>query len=121
MNYQTVEQNGKTWVECLVEGGVLASEQDALELVAACGEAGTPCLLIPEGCLADAFFDLHTGLAGQVLLKFSTYRIISAAVISPEIARQGRFGEFAWETNRGNQFRVFSNSEEARTWLQTMG
>lgn len=117
VNYQIVEKDGKVWVECLADGGALTSEQDALELVGACGEARTSRLLIRAECLNEDFFDLRTGLAGQVLLKFSNYRIVVAAVIAAEIAAQGRFGEFVWETNRGRQFRVFPNPEDARAWL----
>jgi PadR family transcriptional regulator, regulatory protein AphA len=117
LNTQSFEQDDQTWVECLADGGVLTSEQDALDLVAACGEAGTRRLLIPAGCLNAAFFDLRNGLAGQVLLKFSNYRILAAAVIAAEIAARGRFGEFVGETNRGSAFRVFSSREDARAWL----
>jgi PadR family transcriptional regulator AphA len=121
LNTQSFEQDGQTWVECLADGGVLTSEQDALDLVAACAEAGTRRLLIPAGCLNAAFFDLRTGLAGQVLLKFSNYRIHAAAVIAAEIAARGRFGEFVGETNRGSQFRVFPSREDARAWLLRVG
>jgi len=121
MNYQIFEKDGRTWVECLVDEGRLSSEQDALDLVGACGEAGSPLLLFPADCLSPDFFNLKTGLAGAVLLKFSNYRIVSAAVVPPEIAQLGRFGEFVLETNRGRQFRVFSNREEALAWLLAQG
>jgi PadR family transcriptional regulator, regulatory protein AphA len=121
MNYQAFEDNGILWVECLEDGGILASEQDALDLVGACGESGARRLLIPTGCLGADFFDLRSGLAGQVLLKFSNYRITVAAVVAPEVSTQGRFGEFVWETNRGKAFRVFASLEDARAWLKSAG
>jgi hypothetical protein len=117
MNYTILTTPNHTIVECLPGDGLLSSEQDALDLVAACGEAETDRLLLSESCLAPAFFDLRSGLAGVVLLKFSTYRIRAAAVVPAEVANAGRFGEMVYETNRGSQFRVYTNRVEALAWL----
>lgn len=117
MNYTRITKNDQTYIECLPGERLLSSEEDALELVAACGEEQTNRLLLSESCLAPAFFDLRTGLAGSVLLKFSTYRIRAAAVIPPSKAGAGRFGEFARETNRGSAFRIFPTRAEAEAWL----
>jgi hypothetical protein len=120
MNYQTNELDGMIWIEVVADGGRLIGEQDALELVGACGEAHTQRLLLAENCLSEEFYNLRSGLAGQVLLKFSNYRIVAAAVIPEEISSQGRFGEFVMETNRGRQFRVFPTREAALAWLLTV-
>ncbi len=117
MNYIHIANIGRTYIECLPGGGHLSSDHDALELVAACGQAQTNRLLLSAGCLPPAFFDLRSGLAGAVLLKFSNYRICAAAVIPNEVAQSGRFGEFVSETNRGAQFRVYPTREEAEAWL----
>lgn len=117
MNYQLVEVNGKTYVECLPGGGMLVSEREALELVAACGENTTHRLMIPAEVLPDAFFQLSTRLAGEVMLKLSNYRIRCAAVIPAEISHRGRFGEMVLETNRGKQLRVHPDRAAAEAWL----
>ena len=118
MNYRTVDRGEYTFIEVLAGPERLSSEQDALDLVGACGEAGTDRLLIHKEALSDDFYNLRSGLAGAVLLKLSIYRIITAAVISPEIATQGRFGEMVLETNRrSSTFRVFSTPDEAEAWL----
>ncbi len=117
MNYTRIATIDQSYIECLPGGGLLASEQDALELVGACGEAQTNRLLLSSGCLSPAFYDLRSGLAGTVLLKFSNYRIRAAAVIPSDLANVGRFGEFVRETNCGDQFRVFPTREEAAAWL----
>lgn len=116
MDYQTVEQDGKVYVE-LIAGAFLKSEQDAVEIVGACGEAGTDLLLLREGNLSSDFFDLRTGLAGAALLKWSNYRIRAAAVVSPERIGDERFYEFVLETNRGRQFYVANDRESAIKWL----
>lgn len=38
-------------------------------------------------------------------------------MLSPEQAGRGKFGEMASETNRGNQFLVFTERASAETWL----
>ena len=58
------------------------------------------------------FFDLKTGLAGAALLKWSNYFLRVAVILPPERIGTGRFAEFVMETNRGNQFRVFSDKNQ---------
>ena len=108
---------GKTWIETVPGTGMLANENDALDLVGQCGENDTPLLLIRSENLPDAFYDLHTGLAGSALLKFSNYRSIVAAVVKPQLANAGKFWEFALETNRGREFHVCLDDETAMQWL----
>jgi PadR family transcriptional regulator, regulatory protein AphA len=119
MNTQEITHNGVTILEVLPDEARLSTEQDALDLVGECGGLGTNRLLIHAGALNDDFYDLRTGLAGAAMLKWTNYRIITAAVIPPEIASQGRFGEMALEANRrrNSDFKVFTTREEALDWL----
>jgi PadR family transcriptional regulator, regulatory protein AphA len=117
MDYRLVIKENISYIECTPDGGTIISEADALDLVAVCGEHRCHRLLIHASNLTPDFYNLRTGLAGNVLLKFSNYRIQAAAVIPTEIAEVGRFGEFVLETNRGQQFRVFHDRESAEAWL----
>ncbi len=117
MNYQLIQKNSIAYLECLPGAVCLGSEREALDLVAACMENGTNRLLLHASNLADDFYHLRTGLAGQILQKFSQYRIQSAAVLTPELVNQGRFREMVLEANRGQQFRVFYQRDEAEAWL----
>lgn len=116
MDYRILETSGGMILE-LAGSAFLKSEQDAVDLAGACGETGTDLLLLREGNLSSDFFDLRTGLAGAVLLKWSNYRIRAAAVVSPERIGEGKFAEFVLETNRGQQFTVTSDVESAVRWL----
>lgn len=117
MNYQLNTEYPQTYLECLPGEERLASESQALELVAACGENGTDRLMLHAANLTEDFFQLRTGLAGSVLLKFAIYRLRVAAVLTPELVHQGRFQEMVSESNRGNQFRVFYDRAAAEQWL----
>jgi PadR family transcriptional regulator, regulatory protein AphA len=120
METQLLDINGVKILECLPGGGVIASENDALDVVAACGENETDRVLLNASNLAMDFLHLRTGLAGAVLLKFSNYRIRAAAVLTPKLVNQGHFREMVMETNRGNVFRVFYDRDLALKWLGSL-
>jgi len=114
-----IQIGDKKYVECSMDGAnLITQERDALDLVAACGENETSLLMIHSENLTPDFYNLKTGLAGKILLKFSNYHLKVAAVLTPELATQGRFGEMVLETNRNSQeFRVFYTRAAAEAWL----
>ncbi len=118
IRYRFVRDEKQGYVECLPKM-MIAGEEEALELLAFCGENDTNRLLVYGENLTDEFFNLHTGLAGKILLKFSNYRIILAAVLSPKKIGNGRFYEMVLETNRGREFRVFNSRADAEKWFST--
>lgn len=117
MTYTLIENNGKTYIECLADMAPIASERDALDLVALCGENETHRLMLHSEHLPPAFFDLKTGLAGDVLLKFSNYRVKVVAVVTHDQVGNGRFAEMAMESNHFNEFGVFYARQQAEQWL----
>lgn len=115
MDYRLGEKDGKQYVDCLAR---VESEKDALDLVAACGENRVQTLMLHAENLPQEFYDLRTGLAGEVLQKFVTYYLRVAAVLNPELVNQHeRFREMVREANRGSHFRVYYTVEEAESWL----
>lgn len=117
MNYRVVDKNNKKYIECISSIIPLHNEQAALDLIALCGENDTNLLMINAEALARDFFDLKTGLAGQILQKFANYYIKAAVVVSNEMKIKGKFKEMMIESNRGNNFRIFNNQNEAENWL----
>jgi PadR family transcriptional regulator, regulatory protein AphA len=117
MNTQLVMRGDRSYVECVAEGGPLDGEGAALELVAACWEAGAALLLVHGDCLPPEFFDLKTGLAGAALLKFSNYGIRCALVLRSEQVGAGRFYEMVLEANRGDDLHICDAVAEAENWL----
>lgn len=118
MEYQIIDSNNQRVIECLPGKVCLRDEQDALDWVGICGENETYLLMIHASNLTPDFYDLKTGTAGRILLKFSNYSLKVAAVIPAEIAQRGRFGEMVLETNRvSREFRVFADREDAENWL----
>jgi hypothetical protein len=93
------------------------AEVTANSLLAGCVESGARALLLDSGALPEAFFDLATGFAGDLLHGLSKYGLRLAAVVPDPTVHPVRFQEFLREANRGNQFRFFATRQEALTWL----
>jgi hypothetical protein len=90
---------------------------DPLRAVVAAIEHGTYRLLLDAGTLPPSFFDLSTGVAGDVVQKLVNYGVRMAAVVPELDAHSVRFQEFAREANRFAQFRFFATRAEAVAWL----
>lgn len=118
MEYDIIQLDSIRFLECRVDGGVIYDEQEALDLVALCGENEVNTILLYSENLSPDFFDLKSGIAGRVLLKFSNYATRVATVLLSDTAKHGRFYEMVLETNRGNQFRVFSKYADAVMWIK---
>jgi PadR family transcriptional regulator, regulatory protein AphA len=100
-------------------GSPISSQGDVLDLLALCAEVGTNKLLFPAGSMADKFFDLSSGLAGEISLKLSTYRIKTAFVVDLDLVPSQRFREWAAECNRGNEILFSADLYKAERWLLT--
>jgi hypothetical protein len=74
-------------------------------------------LLLDEKQLSPEFFDLRSGLAGEVLQKFTNYRARLAIVIADQAAYGSRFSELAYEHRTHRSVRFFATEQLARQWL----
>lgn len=74
-------------------------------------------LILDEKQLSPEFFDLRTGLAGEVLQKFTNYRARLAVIVADESAYGVRFGELIHEHRTHRCVRFFATAQLARQWL----
>jgi len=72
--------NNKTIAELTDKNFIINEVQDALDLMADLGSQGYDRMIICERNLAKDFFDLKTGLVGEILQKFSNYKVKLAIV-----------------------------------------
>jgi len=77
-------------------------------------------LVLDERDLSPDFFDLSTGLAGQVLQKFGSYRTRLAVIVRDASIYGGRFGELMHEHRIHPIVRFFVAEQAARQWLSQM-
>ena len=99
---------------CAPDGEKLTSEQDAVDLIGEALYSGAKLILIPVERFEEAFFQLKTGLAGQFIQKFVTYRcrLVILGDISAYIAQSSSLKAFVYETNRGNEIWFLTNLQE---------
>lgn len=74
-------------------------------------------LMLEESQLGPGFFDLTTGLAGEVFQRFTNYRVRLAIVIADATIHGGRFRELAYEHRTHDAVRFFGSGQAARQWL----
>ena len=93
---------------------------DAAALVTRCIESGADSLLLDEAALPPEFFDLSTGVAGELLHSLAKYRLRLAAVVRDPAQHSAPFQDFAREATRGTQFRFFASRNDALAWLAAL-
>jgi hypothetical protein len=84
-----------------------------------CIECGAHALLADRAALTPDFFDLSSGVAGELLHRLSVYGIRMAGVVPDPSSHSAPFQDFLRESNRGKQFRFFPTREEAIRWLES--
>lgn len=96
-------------------GITVRSFSDVSDALGAClGGAG---LVLTEKDLGPDFFDLRTGLAGELFQKFVNYRLRVAIVVADPQAYGERFSELAYEHKTHNMIRFVNSTDEAQAWL----
>ncbi len=72
-------------------------------------------VVIPVERLEPAFFDLRTGVAGDIVQAFVTYqlRLVVVGPLPPVAVASRAFGAFVAEANRGTQLRFVETLAEA--------
>ncbi len=94
-------------------GIVIGQTQDALDLMANADYLGARKIMIREEHLDPAFFDLKTGMAGEILQKFTNYRV-QLAIIGDFSKYPGKsIRDFIFESNRYGRINFVSSREEA--------
>jgi len=76
-------------------------------------------LILTESELGPDFFDLRTGLAGELIQKFVNYRVRVAIIVSMPEAHGQRFAELAHEHVTHPTVRFVRSIDEAMQWMQT--
>jgi hypothetical protein len=74
-------------------------------------------MIIRENQITPSFFDLKTGLAGDILQKFSNYRMQLALIGSFSKYKSKSFQDFIRECNKGNRIFFLENQKAAITKL----
>ena len=123
MELSYIRQGGCAVAELTGPEPVLTDAQSALELaMTARYAAGADHLLVDKAAVAEDFFILSTGLAGEILEKFIQYRIKMAVYGDFSCYTSKPLRDFIYESNHGSDFFFVPEREEAlRLLLRTAG
>ena len=113
MKVEVHNVNNTLVAEVISSGVIIRDASDGSDIMGELYFAGSDRIIIHEKNLAAAFFDLKTGIAGEILQKFSNYRMRLAIV--------GDFGKyeseslkaFISESNRGKEVNFVASRDEA--------
>lgn len=114
MKLEKLEYQGCTMALVSGEGKVLTGAQSALDIImSASYELNTKRIIIDKALVADEFFALSTGLAGEILQKFINYG--GKLAIYGDYSRYASkpLGDFIYESNNGQDVFFVSTKEEA--------
>ncbi|MBM0240077.1 DUF4180 domain-containing protein [Micromonospora sp. ATA32] len=100
-----VDLHGVLTLSCAADGTRICGGDDVLEVIGSAFGQGAELVVLPVGRLAEEFFTLRTGVAGEIVQKFVNYRLRLAVVgdISAHVTRSNALRDFVDEANRGRQ------------------
>lgn len=122
MNHDvTLQTKGeKRYVASELSNQFIRTPQDVLDLIVWGGERGATLFLLEDLNFSLAFYDLKTGLAGEILQKLSNYGVRLAIVGQFALVKSKRFRELMSESNKGSQVRFARSRDEAIAWMMQL-
>jgi hypothetical protein len=109
MEIVTHNVNGSKIAELVSDEVIISTTEDGLDLLGNLYYQGFDKILINEKNITPDFFDLKNGIAGEILQKFSNYRVRLAIVGDFTKYTSNSINEFIHESNKGKQI-VFVSS-----------
>ncbi len=92
---------------------LISNADEALQLMADLYYQDFNKIILHEENITPAFFDLSSGIAGEVLQKFSNYGVQLAIVGDFEKYPGKSLSDFIYESNKGRQVSFLNSVEEA--------
>lgn len=99
--------------EVITDDILIQSAEDGLDLLGNLYYQGFDSIIIHEKNLSADFFDLKNGLAGEILQKFSNYRVGLSIVgdFTPYTSKSIK--DFIYESNKAAHINFIRSTEEA--------
>ncbi len=117
MKIEVIDIEGNSVAEVVSDGIEIRNTDDALDIMGSCSYQGAGSIVIHERNIVPEFFDLRTGIAGEILQKFSTYGMRLAIVGNFSKYTSKSLRDFIYESNKVGRINFVSSMEEARAAL----
>lgn len=105
--------NNSQIAEIISDEILIQNEQEGLDLMGNIYYQGFDKLIIHKHNLSNDFFDLKNGMAGEILQKFSNYRIQLMIVGDFSEFNSKSLKDFIYESNQGKQVNFLGSISEA--------
>ncbi|SCZ03061.1 DUF4180 domain-containing protein [Alkaliphilus peptidifermentans] len=93
---------------------LITDVQSALDVMATIYyEVGCDRVILNESAICKDFFNLRTGIAGEILQKFVSYKMKIAIVGDFSAYSSKSLKDFIYESNKGNDILFVSNVKQA--------
>ncbi|MFD0751621.1 DUF4180 domain-containing protein [Mucilaginibacter calamicampi] len=111
MEFTEIDNTGIT--EIIADGIIINNVEDGTDLVGNIRYQGYDKVIIRKANITPDFFDLKTKLAGEILQKFSNYRVRVVILGDFSKVESKSLQDFIRESNRGKLVNFLSSKEEA--------
>ncbi len=113
MNVKAYSLNSTRIAEIIKEETIIENAQDGLDLLGDVYYQGFDSVILYEKSITPVFFDLKSGIAGEILQKFSTYGVRLAIVGDFYKYESKSLSDFIYESNKGRQINFLASREDA--------
>jgi hypothetical protein len=113
MNIEPHIINDTKIAEVISDETIINKIEDGIDLLGNLYYQGFDKIVIHERNIIPDFFDLKNGIAGEILQKFSTYRVRLAIVGDFSKYKSKSLNEFIYESNKGRHVIFVSSMNEA--------
>lgn len=114
MKIEISEINDFKIAEIISNNIEINTTQDAIDIMANCSYQGTRSIIIYEKNIIPDFFDLKTGIAGEILQKFSNYNVKLAIIGDFTKYSSKSLNDFVYESNKHGRISFVNSIEEAK-------
>ncbi len=113
MKFEFHTFKGKTIAELITNDQVINEYQDFLDLIGNASYQEATVIIIYQYQVHPDFFKLSTGFAGEMLQKFSNYRMRLVIVGDFVQYQSNSLHDFIYESNNGSSINFVASKEEA--------
>lgn len=113
MNIQTHHIDTIEIAEVIADGVIVRHADDALDLMANLYYQGFDRMILHQKNLTEEFFDLKNKMAGEILQKFSNYRMRLVIVGEFSDIPSQSVQDFIFESNKGKQVNFLGSVDAA--------
>ncbi|MES2794663.1 MAG: DUF4180 domain-containing protein [Bacteroidota bacterium] len=99
--------------ELVSDSVLIANSETGLQLLVDLYYQGFEIIIIYSKNITEDFFELKTGLAGEILQKFSNYRMQLIIIGDFEQLKSKSLRDFIFESNQSNQINFVRSLEKA--------